>query len=996
MRILLIVLITGFCNLLLSQTDPDYIFRERYTEKKSQNIYKITEIYNNDLIAVGYTTHGSIGRKDIYYAKIGKDGQKLNAASIGGSYDDVANSVIFTPSGRILLCGYTESKGGIRQGIILEIRKDMSTDLFYLDEKETHSEYSDLLYDRDENIYVCGTRSDTMFVSKFDREGNLVRTYRLGERSSGRAMCLTRDGKIAVTGSVKKRKGWALIIVKLDPLSDETMERHYSQDDCFIGNDIVEMPNGNLAIAATGIRSRFKAPALVFFSGTGLQVGGKPFETEIDGAGTGIALTPCGDLVLTGIGSDLRNAKRTSSFAVRVNPNNLGNPLTKEPYFFRNDHEDQCNTAYCTSEGNMILAGMFSNIYSTTDYYLYALRPTVRDMQAMDILKHIKMLQPARQDVYRNDEEKFEISLTNESNQVITNFKIRIETENSGTGDIRIPEYILVDKIYGGETKKITFPVSISEAFGSDVFSLKYTLLNTNNISYATARANARIIGSRSALYKTGNEEQYVDLHNRNHVVIPVKLTNIGTSRSIIKNMSFRFNENIFLSEDSETITDVTVQAGETYAFDLVCYADSLFRDDHISVHISLDELSGLRIADEEIRRQDLRRAYPVVNNRLADDDVRAVFLEDDQAIRFPNISPELRLKDRKTYRMDIRYQGGLEDLTSKLSFFINNRKVPADSVTTDPEKAGSYTVNLPLGYGVNDVTCQRYPSLEVVNLSRIEVEKSDASYYVYVIGTDIKNEDDIPLVRYSIKDVNDFSNRMKEYERNHGDNIYVTVYNTYSTSTNAFINGIFKDIYKRKNKFKANDVILIYWVAQAFATADGNIRVMGSDLFSDKKKKFTPEFYSSPLTKYIIPFYLDALPCRKILMLDLFYKEDLSEKKDKEDKDIEDYDLVDKTIKAIHSFNNFDYILSGNSGQKSYALENLNNGAFTYAVLQALNNKETDLNNDQAIGLSEFFANISKTIPDIVSRNRREKYWKQEPCHIKSIPEEDIVIMYR
>ncbi|MBK8603302.1 MAG: hypothetical protein IPN87_09530 [Saprospiraceae bacterium] len=127
--------------------------------------------------------------------------------------------------------------------------------------------------------------------------------------------------------------------------------------------------------------------------------------------------------------------------------------------------------------------------------------------------------------------------------------------------------------------------------------------------------------------------------------------------------------------------------------------------------------------------------------------------------------------------------------------------------------------------------------------------------------------------------------------------------------------------------------------------------------------------------------------------MLDIFNKEELTDAKEKE---VQDYDLVDKTVKAIKTFNNFDYVLSGDLGQKSYELENLKNGAFTYSVLQALENNKADINKDNAIELSEFFANISETIPELIVKNRKEKYWKQNPLHLKSKPEEDVVIFYR
>ena len=142
-----------------AQFDPgDYAWKILNNERKSQNILKLAEIVNGDLIGVGYSTHRSEGRKDIYFTKISKNGQILKAASVGGRNDEEAHSVVYTPTGRTLVCGFSDSKNA-RQGVILEINKDYSTKLFYLDETRNNSEYNDIIYDKDENFYVCGTSS---------------------------------------------------------------------------------------------------------------------------------------------------------------------------------------------------------------------------------------------------------------------------------------------------------------------------------------------------------------------------------------------------------------------------------------------------------------------------------------------------------------------------------------------------------------------------------------------------------------------------------------------------------------------------------------------------------------------------------------------------------------------------------------------------------------------------------------------------------------------
>jgi len=153
------------------------------------------------------------------------------------------------------------------------------------------------------------------------------------------------------------------------------------------------------------------------------------------------------------------------------------------------------------------------------------------------------------------------------------------------------------------------------------------------------------------------------------------------------------------------------------------------------------------------------------------------------------------------------------------------------------------------------------------------------------------------------------------------------------------------------------------------------------------------PENYSFPLTSIYIPYFLGELPCKKIMLLDIFNKEDPESTGNNDEG--QDYSLIDQTVSAIKTFRNFSYILSGNPGQKSYELQKVENGAFTYAVIQALEGNKGNLIGDNVMALSDFFENISRSIPDLVVKNGY-KTWKQNPMYIKSRPEEDVVIFYK
>ena len=175
---------------------------------------------------------------------------------------------------------------------------------------------------------------------------------------------------------------------------------------------------------------------------------------------------------------------------------------------------------------------------------------------------------------------------------------------------------LLVDKIREGETKKINLPVSIFDNYKENDLQLKCTVVSASNINYSSLNVTTQIVGTRSPILAFESNEKTVDL-----------------------NLNFSFNENVFLSKDFEVPTNVILKSGEGLKIVLSCYVDSLFRNELIVINIKIGETSGLRIQDQEIKYQNVRRSFNVVNMKELIDDSKVVTVaEKDIDIVFPNL----------------------------------------------------------------------------------------------------------------------------------------------------------------------------------------------------------------------------------------------------------------------------------------------------------------------------------------------------------------------
>lgn len=1000
MRSIICCIFTTLCIFnLFSQKDPsDYAWRNTYKESKSQNIYKITEINDGKYIGVGYTTNKSEGGKDILIVTFNEDGSLNKQNQMGGKYDDIARSVTFTPDGRVLICGVTSSKNS-RQGIIIEVFPDLSTQLLYLDENSNNSVFNDIISDQNGTLYVCGTEDSKMIALAINEDRKVRNKYynlKPGN-SSGNALLLTTDNRLIVAGSMEDKSNYkksSAAIVRLDMQLKELDIWRYAQESFYEATDVVELPNGNFAISGTGLRNRKEAPAVAVLSARGEQLFGKTFNTMIDGFGSAIALTPSGDILISGSGSATRGAKRSNAFCVRIDPTKLGELTWREPYFFGRAGNDACHTVYTTTDGKVLMVGA-SEVAFSSDFFIHALKPSVRDHDALAVMEKIKILPIETQSLTRNGKKNVTLTVQNNAEFAVNKFNLKLQLITDDPANIHCPDFIITEKMKPGESRTIQIPIEVDWDYQSTSTKLRCTVSGNSDKNYASQTANLYTADVDNPIIILQSNAATIDGSDRNNIIIPVELINTGNIAAQLHNLDILLSENISLADNFIFPKDTLLDINKPLKLNILVRADSLFNADYISTSIFVKQTSGLRSTKDDYDITRLRKSFVVINLEPVSNKEDIVFSNQSIRMDFKNIASSMTVFDRTHYELHFTADATLSNIKSGNKFLINDKAISPDSIM----EAGNnqYVVKIPLSTGLNNIVIQSDNKVSQP-LATINNQQSKVNYYIYAIGTDIEDEDGQKILQFSLKDCDDFANQMK-IMRNEDDRKFESVkviqLNTYSLTTASHINSVFKDIAKNKNKYKPNDVIIVYWVAQAYANPDGNILIKGSDLFKNKNSQFRPDLHSTKLTSYIIPYCLDEVKCRKILLLDLFNKEDKPDL-GSEEKII--YDLVDHTITRIKNFENFDYILAGSNGERSYELPNLKNGAFTYAVVQALKNKDhnADLNNDGVIELAELFSNIATSVPDLVSKNSKDKSWVQNPSRYFSASSGEIVVYFQ
>ena len=161
------------------------------------------------MLVVGATESYGDGDKDIYIAKLSKNGKLLNAHTMGGKKDDVATSLTRTRDGKMVMVGYREvARAGDSDFLIMQL--DQNGKMRW--RKQFGGDYEDMLNGVtptiDNGIVAIGsTRSygssqSDLTVMKIDAKGKTIwhKIYGFKYYEYGNAVATTADGGFMLVG----------------------------------------------------------------------------------------------------------------------------------------------------------------------------------------------------------------------------------------------------------------------------------------------------------------------------------------------------------------------------------------------------------------------------------------------------------------------------------------------------------------------------------------------------------------------------------------------------------------------------------------------------------------------------------------------------------------------------------------------------------------------------------------------------------------------------
>jgi len=242
--------------------------------------------------------------------------------------------------------------------------------------------------------------------------------------------------------------------------------------------------------------------------------------------------------------------------------------------------------------------------------------------------------------------------------------------------------------------------------------------------------------------------------------------------------------------------------------------------------------------------------------------------------------------------------------------------------------------------------------------------------------------------LKYNIKDVNDFSNLMKQQEgKGIFNKVFVEKLVTKDSTTGQFIRQTFEKLSKRfetieegQNSIAENDVLIVF-----FSSHGKKIKHRFKLIPSDYNEEF--DITSSVDYKTDILSFLNEINCKKIVFADACHSGSAKSKSISSLGTSELLNNLNENAPGILT------ISSCKKDELSYEDKDWKNGAFTEAVLEALSNKKVTLTDGSdlvanqeekdkeinALSLKELFDYLAIRVPDLI-QEKFGKGFKQTP----------------
>lgn len=239
--------------------DGKKIWETRLGGERDEYAGGIAGTDDGGVLVVGASQSYGKGDKDIYIAKLTKEGELVSAHTVGGKKEDVATALTRTRDGKMVLVGYRETER-VGDSDFLIMQMDQNGKQQWV--KTFGEAYEDMLMGVtatiDNGIVAIGsTRSygssqSDLTVMKINGRGKTVwhKIYGFKYYEYGEAVATTRDGGFMLVGGTNTlgKGNHSVYVLALDKTGELIWSHVYGDERKDVGHGVARMSDGSMLV----------------------------------------------------------------------------------------------------------------------------------------------------------------------------------------------------------------------------------------------------------------------------------------------------------------------------------------------------------------------------------------------------------------------------------------------------------------------------------------------------------------------------------------------------------------------------------------------------------------------------------------------------------------------------------------------------------------------------------------------------------------------------
>lgn len=947
-----------FIPFLLTAQSPKVAWERTFGGQGNDLAQDIIQTANGNIAIVGEMNAGASQGTDGLLVVLDNDGNSILETVIATKGNDGIRAIADVGNGDLMLVGYSEVDGK-RSGWLAKV--NFNGDVVWKKRygKGSFNEFSDIVVNSKGHIVVTGTTNangaNDVWVVEIDKQGAILWQKAFGGRKSdgGRAITMIDDGYVIAGYTNSKGAGKAdIYVIKVDATGDRKWENTFGTKKSEEGFDIQSTANGFMIV---GFNANTKSNAWMI----DIDVNGKKrWDKEFGGSNTDKAYT----LVKTydnnfAIAGTSRSTSRTAQmWFTQISSN--GQQKIKDSYYGGSQDED-IQAMVQASDGNLIAVGATnSEGLGGSDFWVVKLETGFKpnQLEPSDISVNVVGFQDKNrnQALDANERGLLKVEIKNNGEYDAYNLIGKVSSTKKIRG-VRFSNKLNGGYLKAGTSKTLLLPIEANERVRSQDFDLNITFSDENKSTIVPIIYNLKVEELAQVNFKISHQVKPAILGKM--AVINLKIQNIGKKGASGYRLNFIGNRNIIAMSSNGMSLPSLLNGGDfdaTYKFEV----NKSYPYSTIPVVCVVRAPNGdttQYIAKVEVRSSidaDLYENVDVVVRWYTPD--IDFYREKPLKISNERLKVKLKVESRKEYtREDLvltlngkPYKDGSKfDEGSLIPAGKNRRQFHVFTFLEIVEfpKDGKYKVAL-----------QDKKTGEIIS-DELNVVYSEVKPNLYVLTVGTKTN-----LQYTMQDAKDFATLYSNQSGNEG--LFTDIEVKSILGSNATASNILEAIEDMEIKSNTgvitpNDMIIIFMSSHGFMLRD-EFYIQGDD-YQTGRHRTKAVRYSEMME------ILEFIPCKKLIFIDACHSGGA--------KGVSSSAINDAISDLNAQEGGLTTIVSSDADELSYEDKTWKNGAFTEAIVKALDKGKCDTDRNKIVTIDELFTYLKREVPEMVNKVKKQ-----------------------